>query len=102
MCSIAGGDTTLTWLQDSLACAEGHDDNQWTGLHTATAVTPTGVLIHPDRLREPDDPPTSSPPKPSSGGTGDPPGGDPGSDPGAVPPTEFYAQFKLSFVRCIK
>ena len=66
---------------------------------------PTGVLIHPGHLREPDDPPTSPPLKPSSGGTGDPPeqpGGDPGSDPGAVPPTEFYAQFKLRFVRCIR
>ena len=105
--AIAGGDTTLTWLQESFAYAEGHDGNQWTGLHTDSAVAPapTGLLIHPDHIPEPDEPPGPPPPPKPQGGTDgpdDPPDGDPESDPDAVLPTEFYAQFKLDFVRCMK
>ena len=103
--AIAGGDTTLTWLQESFAYAEGHDGDRWTGLRTDAAVAPapTGLLIHPDHLPEPDDPP--APPAQPPGGTDGPPGpagGDPGSGPDPVLPTEFYAQFRLDFVRCMK
>ena len=103
--AIASGDTTLTWLQDGFAYAEGHDGNQWTGLRTDAAVAPapTGLLIHPEHLPEPEDPP--APPAEPPGGTDGPPGpagGDPGSVPGPVLPTEFYAQFRLDFVRCMK
>ena len=104
--AIASGDTTLTWLQDSFAYAESHDGNQWTGLHTGTATTPapSGLLIHPEHLPEPDEPPAPPPvdPQGEAGDPADPSSGDTGQDPASVLPTDFYAQFHLDFVRCIK
>ena len=104
--AIANRASTITWQQDTFAYAEAHDGEQWVGLHTDTAVAPapSGLLIHPDKVPEPAGPPQPPPGEPP-GGAGDPPGppgGDPESDPAPVLPTDFYAQFHLDLVRCIK
>ena len=104
--AIANRATTLDWLQDTFVYAESHDGSQWVSMHTDTAVAPepSGLLIHPDMIPEPDEPPPPPPDEPP-GGAGDtpsPPGGDPESDPAPVLPKDFYAQFHLDLVRCIK
>ena len=104
--AIADRASTITWQQDTFAYAEGHDGERWVGLHTDTAVAPapSGLLIHPDKVPEPAGPPQPPPDEPH-GGAGDPPGppgGEPEPPPGPVLPTEFYAQFQLDLVRCIK
>ena len=102
--AIADRATTLDWLQDTFAYAESHDGNQWQGMHTDTAVAPepSGLLIHPDMIPEPEPPqPTTEDPP---GGTSDPPeppGGDPQPASAAALPTDFYAQFRLDLARCI-
>lgn len=104
--AISDTGTTLTWLQDSFAYADSHDGNKWVGLHTDTAVAPvpTGLLIHPEHLPEPDEPPDPPPADPhdETDGPSGQPGGGPGPGPDPALPTEFYAQFRLDLVRCIK
>lgn len=106
--AIADRATTITWAEDTFAYAEAHDGERWVGLCTddAVAPAPTGLLIHPEHLpSEPDKPPNPQPVDPHDEGDDPPdqPGGDPGQDPdpASAPPTEFYAQFQLDFVRCI-
>ena len=105
--AIANRDSTITWREDTFAYAEAHDGERWMGLHTDDALlpAPSGLLIHPDRVpavpeqQEPD----SDPDGDSDDGAGD-------SDedttrtrrPETSQPTQFYAQFNLDPVRCIK
>ena len=104
--AIANRASTITWQEDTFAYAEAHDDDRWVGLHTDDAVlpAPSGLLIHPGRVptSEPEPPaPPDDPPSPGDGPVG-PPGDDPRPPPEPVQPTQFYAQFNLDPVRCIK
>ncbi len=104
--AIANRATTITWQQDTFAYAEAHNDQRWVGLHRDDAIppAPSGLLIHPDHVPEPDVP-TAPPgePKPGPGGPDVPtdPPVDP-TEPVSNSPTHFYAQFSLDPVRCIK
>ena len=105
--AIANRATTLTWQQDTFAYAEAHDSQRWVGVHTDKAVppAPSGLLIHPDHVPEPEQQPETVPTEPH-GGTDGPEG--PATPPAEPPepessnPTQFYAQFNLDPVRCIK
>ena len=105
--AIAHRASTITWLEDTFAYAEAHDGERWVGLHTDEAIppAPSGLLIHPDRVPEtldvPETPPAEPPDGPDgpdgpTGPTVDPP------KPTSFLPTQFYAQFNLDPVRCIK
>ena len=105
--AIANRASTITWLEDTFAYAEAHDGERWVGLHTDEAAipAPSGLLIHPDRVPEtldvPETPPAEPPDGPDgpdgpTGPTVDPP------KPTSFLPTQFYAQFNLDPVRCIK
>ena len=105
--AIANRASTITWLEDTFAYAEAHDGQRWVGLHTDEAVPPaaSGLLIHPARVPEAPEvhetPPGAPPDGPDGpdGSTGprvDPP------KPTSRLPTQFYAQFNLDPVRCIK
>ena len=120
--ALSGGVASFDWEQETFAYADAHDGERWLGVRTAQHVTPTpsGLLIRPDSVPPPPDPG----PGPASGGRGEgagggqdggaqgPGGGIPGgrdpSGPTAQPnaetaePTEFYAEFGLDPVRCIK
>ncbi len=105
--AIANRASTITWQQDTFAYAEAHDGERWVGLHADDAIppAPSGLLIHPDHVPEPQpQPPTDTDEPPE--GTDDPDG--PTTAPGERPepepskPTEFYAQFNLDPVRGIK
>ena len=104
--AIANRDTTITWLQDTFAYAEAHHDQRWVGLHTdkATPPAPSGLLIHPDRIPEPQQQPKPDPDQPPDGGDDPDEPTDPptGPEPASSKPTQFYAQFTLDPVRCIK
>ena len=107
--AIADRDSTITWLADTFAYAEDHDGQQWVGLITDKAATPepSGLLIHPDRIPEPAAQPDPVASGPSDDGEGSPPDGEPpdGQEPSeteSTKPTQFYAQFDLDPVRCIK
>ena len=105
--AIANRATTLTWQQETFAYAEAHDSQRWVGVHTDKAVppAPSGLLIHPDNVPEPEEQPETVPGEPR-GGTDGPEG--PTTPPVEPPepessnPTQFYAQFNLDPVRCIK
>ena len=105
--AIANRASTITWQQDTFAYAEAHDGERWVGLRTDDAIppAPSGLLIHPDHVPEPQQqPPTDTVDPPA--GTDDPDG--PTTAPGERPepepskPTQFYAQFNLDPVRGIK
>ncbi len=104
--AISTGTATTDWAQETFAYAEAHDDTTWVGVQTLQHVnpTPSGLLVHPDRLPEPSEPeaPKQESPGPSaetqSPGT---PSGTPGST-SSTSPTQFYAHFDLDPVRCIK
>ena len=104
--AIANRASTITWREDTFAYAEAHDGERWVGLHRDDAVppVPSGLLIHPDQVPEPEVP-TSPPgePQPGPGGPDDPtdPPVDP-PEPVSSLPTQFYAQFHLDRVRCIQ
>ena len=104
--AISTGTASIDWAQETFAYAEAHDGSTWVGIRKGEHVnpTPSGLLIHPDRLPEP------PPPEPSDQ-EASPPSADPqpsGTQPAAssaIPttgPTQFYAQFDLDPVRCIK
>ena len=101
--AIANRASTITWQQDTFAYAEAHDGERWVGLHTDDAVPPalSGLLIHPDRVPEAPDSSRDDVPddrERSSGTTGPPPQ----PEPAHLRPTQFYANFNLDPVRCIK
>ena len=104
--AIANRASTITWQEDTFAYAEAHDGERWVGLHIDDAVlpAPSGLLLHPDRVPTPE----PEPPAPPDGPPGttdeplDPPGPPPRPGPGPAQPTQFYAQFNLDPVRCIK
>ena len=104
--AITNRATTITWQQDTFAYAEAHDGERWLGLHTDNAVPPalSGLLIHPDHVPEPEEPKpaTDEPPVRTDGPDGPttPPVGPP--EPESSKPTQFYAQFNLDPVRCIR
>ena len=104
--AIANRASTITWREETFGYAEAHDGERWVGLHRDNAVppVPSGLLIHPDQVPEPEVP-TSPPgePQPGSGGPDVPtvPPADP-PEPVSSSPTQFYAQFSLDPVRCIK
>ena len=104
--AISTGPASIDWAQETFAYAEAHDGSTWVGIRKGEHVnpTPSGLLIHPDRL------PNPPPPEPSDQ-DGSPPSADPlppGTEPAApsaapnTGPTQFYAQFDLDPVRCIK
>ena len=105
--AIANRDATITWLQDTFAYAEAHDDERWLGMRTDKAVppAPSGLLIHPDHLPEPEAPTEPGPGEPV-GETDDPDGPtappERQREPQSTKLTRFYAQFNLDPVRCIK
>ena len=105
--AIANRASTITWLEDTFAYAEAHDGERWVGLHTDEAATPapSGLLIHPGRVPAAPDVPETPPGEPPDGPDGpDGPTGptvDP-PKPTSLLPTQFYAQFNLDPVRCIK
>ena len=105
--ALASRATTITWLEDTFAYAEAHDGERWVGLHTDEAVppTPSGLLIHPGRVPEALNVPETTPGEPPDGPDGpDGPAGPPVDPPKPTSrlPTQFYAQFNLDPVRCIK
>ena len=105
--AIANRATTITWQQDTFAYAEAHDGERWVGLHTDDAIppAPSGLLIHPDHVPEPQQQPPTDTDEPLEG-TDDPDGPitAPGEwqEPQPSKPTQFYAQFNLDPVRGIK
>ena len=107
--ALSSGVADLDWEQTTFAYADVHDGERWLGVRTAQHVTPThgGLLIRPDCL------PPPAQPEPSGDSDGerprdsqDQPGdtGRPESDPTTASsgPTQFYAEFQLDPVRCIK
>ncbi len=100
--AISTGTATTDWAQETFAYAEAHDESTWVGVQTLQHVnpTPSGLLVHPDRLPEPSEP--ESPEQESSGQSAETQSpGTPGSAT-STSPTQFYAQFDLDPVRCIK
>ena len=105
--AIANRASTITWQEDTFAYAEAHDGDRWVGLHTDDAVlpAPSGLLIRPGRVPQAPDVPESPPGEPTDGPDGPGPATCPPIDPpepGSRGPTQFYAQFNLDPVRCIK
>ena len=111
--ALSGGVAALDWEQTTFAYADVHDGERWLGIHTAQHVTPThsGLLIRPDSLPPPadPDPDTDAPAEEGASGAtdaesaGSEPGGSAGDATGVTSgPTEFYAEFQLDPVRCIK
>ncbi len=106
--AIANRATTLTWQQETFAYAEAHDGERWVGLHTDDAIppTPSGLLIHPDHVpAAPEVPESDSESADSPDDPGEPAdtyGPPPKTKPEAPRRTQFYAQFNLDPVRCIK
>ncbi len=104
--AISAGTATTDWAQETFAYAEAHDDSTWVGVQTLQHVnpTPSGLLVHPDRLPEPSEP--EAPKQESLGPSAETqspgtPSGTPGST-SSTSPTQFYAHFDLDPVRCIK
>ena len=106
--AIANRATTLTWQQETFAYAEAHDGERWVGLHTDDAIppAPSGLLIHPDHVpAAPEVAESDSESADSPGDPGEPTGTDgppPKTKPESPRRTQFYAQFNLDPVRCIK
>ena len=105
--AIANRASTITWQQDTFAYAEAHDGERWVGLHAGDVVppAPSGLLIHPDRVPAPEEQPQTAAGEPhrrtdDSQGADTAPVEPPGPESGN--PTQFYAQFSLDPVRCIK
>lgn len=112
--AISSGVAALDWEQTTFAYAEAHDGECWLGVRTAEHVVPTpgGFLVSPDNLPAP--PATGADTDGESVGGSDGEGtGEPASEedgPVTSPEessdvsasTEFYAQFQLDPVRCIK
>ncbi|MXZ78951.1 MAG: ATP-binding protein [Gemmatimonadetes bacterium] len=103
--AISAGTASTDWAQETFAYADAHDGSTWVGIQTGQHVipTPSGLLVHPDRLPEPAEPEPTV--EGSEGGPEiTPPSGD-GDGPEPAPTqgsTQFYAQFDLDPVRCIK
>ncbi|MCY4434174.1 MAG: hypothetical protein OXE45_10935, partial [bacterium] len=103
--AISSGTASTDWAQETFAYADAHDGSTWVGVQTGQHVnpTPSGLLIRPDRLPEPTEPePTLEKPE---AGTGVPPPSGERDDPeltATQDSTQFYAQFALDPVRCIK
>ena len=103
--AISTGTASTDWAQETFAYADAHDGSTWVGIQTGQHVnpTPSGLVVHPDRLPEPAEPErTVDGPE---GGPETPPPGDQGDGPKPAPnqgSTQFYAQFDLDPVRCIK
>ncbi len=105
--AIANRASTITWQEDTFAYAEAHDGERWVGLHTDDAIppAPSGFLIHPDRVPEA---PGEQDPDDDSDEESDDESDDSGegttttSEPATRQHTQFYAQFDLDPVRCIK
>ena len=111
--ALSGGVAAFDWEQTTFAYAEVHDGEHWLGVRTAQHVTPThgGLLVRPDSLPPPLEPEPAQDDSDEAGGdgpSGGPPGGTASTGPMADPstgtagPTEFYAEFQLDPVRCIK
>ena len=104
--AISTGTASIDWAQETFAYAEAHDGSTWVGIRKGEHVnpTPSGLLIHPDRLPKPteSEPPDQDGSPPS---VDTPPAGTEPAAPSVAPstgPTQFYAQFDLDPVRCIK
>ncbi len=105
--AIADRASTITWREDTFAYAEAHDGERWVGLRLDDAVAPAsgGLLVHPDRVPKVEERPASKTPEPPDGPDGPSrPAGRPATPAAPTPrrPTQFYAQFSLDPVRCIK
>ena len=105
--AISAGTASTDWAQETFAYAEAHDGSSWVGVQTGQHVnpTPSGRVIHPDSLPELTPPEASEEvllkAQPTSLDVGV-------SKPelrvtvSSTAPTQFYAQFELDPVRCIK
>ena len=111
--ALSGGVADFDWEKTTFAYADVHDGERWLGVRTAQHVTPThsGLLIRPDSLPPPADPEpdTGAPAEEGASGAagakagGTEPDGSAGDATGSTSgPTEFYAEFQLDPVRCIK
>ena len=104
--AISTGTATTDWTQETFAYAEAHDDSTWVGVQSLQHVnpTPSGLLVHPDRLPEPSEPESPEQETPGLSAATRSPGASPGTPGSATStgPTQFYAQFDLDPVRCIK
>ena len=101
----AAGTPNTYWAQETFAYANARDGSTWVGIQTGQHVipAPSGLLVHPDRLPEPAEPESTV--EGPEGGSEAPPPGDQGNAPEPAPTqgsTQFYAQFDLDPVRCIK
>ena len=105
--AISTGTASTDWAQETFAYAEAHDGSTWVGVQTAQHVNPTssGRLVHPDRLPKPEEPKARDEAlydaQPIAAQAGVSQAGFQGSAPSSGP-TQFYAQFELDPVRCIK
>ena len=107
--ALSSGVADLDWEQTTFAYADVHDGERWLGVRTAQHVTPThgGLLIRPDSLPPPAEPePAGESERETTTGSQGRPGGAgrsaPASDSASSGPTQFYAEFQLDPVRCIK
>ncbi|MCY4135752.1 MAG: DUF499 domain-containing protein [bacterium] len=103
--AISAGTASTDWAQETFAYADAHDGSTWVGIQTGQHVipAPSGLLVHPDRLPEPAEPELTVE-RPEGGPETSPPG-DQGVGAESAPTqgsTQFYAQFDLDPVRCIK
>ena len=105
--AISAGTASTDWAQETFAYAEAHDGSTWVGIQTGQHVnpTPSGLLVHPDRMPEPVPSETSeeatldAQPLTVQTGVSQAELQVAGPSPG---PSQFYAQFNLDPVRCIK
>ncbi|MCY3849326.1 MAG: DUF499 domain-containing protein [Acidimicrobiaceae bacterium] len=111
--ALSGGVASFDWEQETFAYADAHDGERWLGVRTAQHVTPTpsGLLIRPDSVPLPPEPgpvPGGAEERGGEAPSGGAPGGREPSGPTAqataetAEPTEFYAEFQLDPVRCIR
>ena len=107
--ALSSGVAALDWEQTTFAYADQHDGESWLGIRTAQHVTPTrsGLLVRPDRLPPPAEPePNRESEEDRFSSSLRQPGDEghtvPDPAPGSSAPTQFYAEFQLDPVRCIK
>jgi len=108
--AISNGTSNMNWAKETYAYAEAHDGTTWVGLHTGEHVAPepSGFLVHPDFIPEPEDAggsaddDTAADGDNGGGGNIEALGGQPGSAAPTNGATSFYALFDLDSVNGIK
>ena len=104
--AISAGTASTDWAQETFAYADAHDGSTWVGIQTGQHVnpTPSGLLVNPDRLPEPSEQVPTADAKASIAAGTPTVGAGAEEEPAesSTGPTQFYAQFDLDPVRCIK